>query len=357
MQKHIISTSDSNSMRGVAIVLIVLHNLIHIFHPLKENEFFYHPHNASGFLNSLHTFSDTLWLDILSYLGWYGVAAFLFLSGYGLVRKYEIGGSAAGESFFQFMKYQVKKIFLLLFLPYLCYILVSYLCFGTQTSVWQALSHLCLVANFWPNQITPGIYWFFGLMVQLYLCYYLFFFKKSILPLLVVNAVSLVSMVLCIYYDQQYPLLYFIRHQCLGWFLPFSLGILYARYNLSIVFEAYWKNLLMFIVGSALLIYANVNAYLWLFTPVVSIALAIYGCELLKKLKYSNQLVIYLGSISAFIYAIHPIVRMVFLGKIHPQTMLSIFLYLLISILLAMAYKPVHGMICKLLNKAKDKKE
>jgi peptidoglycan/LPS O-acetylase OafA/YrhL len=78
---------------------------------------------------------------------------------------------------------------------------------------------------------------------------------------------------------------------------------------------------------------------------------------LLKKLKYSNQLVIYLGSISAFIYAIHPIVRMVFLGKIHPQTMLSIFLYLLISILLAMAYKPVHGMICKLLNKAKDKKE
>ncbi len=351
MQKHIISTSDSNSMRGMAIVLIVLHNLIHIFHPLKENEFFYHPHNANGFITSLFSFSDTLWLDVMSFLGWYGITAFLFLSGYGLVRKYEVGQAEEGSSFFKFMGSQFKKMWLLMLLPYMCYLLINYLCFDVTTSAWQMVQHVGMVANFWPDSITPGVYWFFGLMIQLYLCYYLFIFKKSNLPLILLNVLSLAIMALCVYYNWRYPLLYGIRHQCLGWFLPFTLGIWYARYPVSIIFEAYWKNALMFLLGTILLIAASVNAYTWLFTPIISVALTLYGCELLKKLRYAHKAMVYVGSISALIYVIHPIVRMVFLGKIPHQTTFTIFAYFFLSILLAIAYQPLYKWVNHYFNK------
>lgn len=79
-------------MKGVAILFIVLHNLLHWISQIKENEFSYSPEKTKLFFENLVTNADTLWLDIFSFLGWYGVATFLFLSGYGLVKKYEQGG-------------------------------------------------------------------------------------------------------------------------------------------------------------------------------------------------------------------------------------------------------------------------
>lgn len=79
-------------MKGVAILFIVLHNLLHWISQIKENEFSYSPEKTKLFFENLVTNADTLWMDVFSFLGWYGVATFLFLSGYGLVKKYEQGG-------------------------------------------------------------------------------------------------------------------------------------------------------------------------------------------------------------------------------------------------------------------------
>lgn len=90
-----LTRQDTDSMKGVAILFIVLHNLLHWISKTKENEFSYSVEKTKLFFENLFTNADTLWMDVFSFLGWYGVPAFLFLSGYGLVKKYEHGGGEA----------------------------------------------------------------------------------------------------------------------------------------------------------------------------------------------------------------------------------------------------------------------
>lgn len=77
-------------MRGVAIVFIMLHNLLHLVIPTLENEFVFQIERTRFFMNEVFSGGVDVVQDIFSFLGWYGVAVFLFLSGYGLTLKYDI---------------------------------------------------------------------------------------------------------------------------------------------------------------------------------------------------------------------------------------------------------------------------
>ena len=83
-----LSRNETTSMRGVAIVFIMLHNLLHWVLPTKENEFSFSLERTQVFLERVVGLNSQLLLDVFSFLGWYGVAVFLFLSGYGLTLKY-----------------------------------------------------------------------------------------------------------------------------------------------------------------------------------------------------------------------------------------------------------------------------
>ena len=77
-------------MRGIAIMAIMLHNYCHWLNfAVKENEYQFHSDRAAAFWQSLTTPDGMLPIQLLSFLGHYGVPVFLFLSGYGLVLKYE----------------------------------------------------------------------------------------------------------------------------------------------------------------------------------------------------------------------------------------------------------------------------
>lgn len=337
----LITTSDSNSMRAVAIFFIALHNLIHIIHPLKENEFFYTKYWQNLFVDNLLAFSNTLALDVFSYLGWYGVATFLFLSGYGLVRKYECANADKAISFLPFMKYQFLKIFKLMLIPYAAFLLLC-IAFGTYPRVLNVVGHLTLLINFWPDDLNPGIYWYLGLCVQLYACYHLFFYKKNGWSLVVLNLLSIILVMVCLYFDWQYPALNFIRHQCIGWFLPFTMGIVFARYNISIVFQSYWKNLLAFVVGVVLLILSGETSYTWFFSSVIAVALALYLCELLKIIVPLNKLLLHIGAMSAFIYVVHPFVRQLSFCYVSTFHWYHYVLYVLVIYLLSFGYQKLH---------------
>ena len=342
MKEPSISRQDSNSMRGVAILFIMIHNLAHLISTIEENEYVFSNDLYPKFINSLLTISDTLLLDIFSFLGWYGIVTFLFLSGYGLVKKHEKDENTDKISFIQFIKPNILKLFKLLIIPYLTFIFIEFLLYGGLISYSNVIKQLCFVSNLWPSEINPGVYWFFGLMLQLYAFYYIFMYKEKNIKYIILNLISLCLIILCVY-NERWSVLYFIRYQFIGWILPFTLGVLYARYNVSIVFNTYWKNLLMFIVGSFLLIYSNSNGYIWIFSPIIVICLALYLCELMKKIKYTNKIFVYLGSVSAFIFAIHPVVRHLYYKFSSGDNLVDTLCFVFVSLIFSVVYKWIHN--------------
>lgn len=80
-------------MRGIAIMMIVFHNYCHSIQGVtSENEFEFFYGNVTSLMIPKAT-ALNWFFDIMSFFGWYGVPVFMFLSGYGLVMKYELGGT------------------------------------------------------------------------------------------------------------------------------------------------------------------------------------------------------------------------------------------------------------------------
>ncbi|MDE6559302.1 MAG: hypothetical protein K2K29_05405 [Muribaculaceae bacterium] len=85
--------------RALAILIIMLHNLVHIFPTIiNEAEFNYYPALNVYFFRHLNSGNPLIFYDFLSFLGWYGVPVFMFLSGFGLAKRYDPdpGFSAGG---------------------------------------------------------------------------------------------------------------------------------------------------------------------------------------------------------------------------------------------------------------------
>ena len=132
-----------------------------------------------------------------------------------------------------------------------------------------------MLSNLWPPFINPGIYWFWGLMLQLYICYYIFFYKRNNSSLLYFNILSIAIMVLFIILADNSFLLRFVnhgsaylnllRHNFIGWILPFTFGIIYARCHWDIAVKSIWKNVILLVAAMGLLVLTNFNLYTWLF--------------------------------------------------------------------------------------------
>ena len=93
-EKYQMTLDDTLVLRGISILIIILHNYIHRFsNVVLENQHVYYPERNKELINSFLEFDPGLFLDLISHYGHYGVPVFVFLSGYGLVMKYEKGGS------------------------------------------------------------------------------------------------------------------------------------------------------------------------------------------------------------------------------------------------------------------------
>jgi hypothetical protein len=78
-----------------------------------------------------------------------------------------------------------------------------------------------------PDKIVwPGIYWFFGLMMQLYIVYRLLLYRRSSWYVVALIAVCWLLQVFC---DPDGDTLNRLRYNFIGGMLPFGLGILLGR--------------------------------------------------------------------------------------------------------------------------------
>ena len=358
MVDKMLNRTECNILRGIAIVGIVLHNYCHWLRPIvKENEYQFNQHNVDWLNNVMaHGFNERTFFHLLSFFGHYGVPIFLFLSAYGLVMKYEgaktqslpDSGSTNGPNALSFLRYHWLKLFRMMIVGFAAFVLVDAMTEGQHHyEVMDIVAQMGLFNNLLPNPddiIWPGPYWFFGLMLQLYIVYRLFLYRKGWTWVVAFIAVCTIIELLC---DPNGELLNRWRYNFVGGMLPFGLGLLYAKYMRNVSLRIYGAT---FIVSLFFIRFGSNHFFTWLFVPMFVCSA---GVSFVKLLSYWNtrypkytfgiaKTFDWLGVISAALFISHPITRKIIIPISRSgDYWTGLLLYIIASVCVAWLFKEI----------------
>ncbi len=358
MVDKMLNRTECNILRGIAIVGIVLHNYCHWLRPIvKENEYQFNQHNVDWFNNVMaHGFNERTFFHLLSFFGHYGVPIFLFLSAYGLVMKYEgaktqilpDSGSTNEPNALSFLRYHWLKLFRMMIVGFAAFVLVDAMTEGQHHyEVMDIAAQMGLFNNLLPNPddiIWPGPYWFFGLMLQLYIVYRLFLYRKGWTWVVAFIAVCTIIELLC---EPNGEPLNRWRYNFVGGMLPFGLGLLYAKYMQNVSLRIYGA---MFIVSLFFIRFGSNHFFTWLFVPMFVCSA---GISFVKLLSYWNtrypkytlgiaKTFDWLGVISAALFISHPITRKIIIPISRGgDYWTGLLLYIIASICVAWLFKEI----------------
>ncbi|AFJ08287.1 hypothetical protein PI172_0474 [Prevotella intermedia] len=358
MVDKMLNRTECNILRGVAIVGIVLHNYCHWLRPIvKENEYQFNQHNVDWFNNVMaHGFNERTFFHLLSFFGHYGVPIFLFLSAYGLVMKYEgrktqshsDNGNTNEPNALSFLRYHWLKLFRMMIVGFAAFILIDAMTEGQHHyEVMDIVTQMGLFNNLLPNPddiIWPGPYWFFGLMLQLYIVYRLFLYRKGWTRVVVFIAVCTIIELLC---EPNGEPLNRWRYNFVGGMLPFGLGLLYAKYMRSVSLRIYGAT---FIVSLLLIRFGSSHFFTWLFVPMFVCSASVSFVKLLsywntRYPKYTfgiTKTFDWLGVISAALFISHPITRKIIIPISRGgDYWTGLLLYIIASICVAWLFKEI----------------
>lgn len=351
----ILSSTQCQVLRGIAIMGIFLHNFCHLLPGSnEENEFEFIAERANNMWNywtggNIDAFAP---IQLFAFFGHYGVPIFLFLSGYGLVMKYERDGASSQVGAWQFLGSHWLKLFKLMILGFVLTV-ITYLACGLSWRGWiEYIAQATMLSNIIPSLShahTPSPYWFFGLMVEVYVVYRLLIYPfrnklgsvwRWLMPLLLVLMMWLPQ----VFMEQHNKMLVYVRHNAAIAMLPFALGVLVARYGFPRLPR--WLLAVVAVMSLPLLAVFNLNYQLWLWTPVLVIAGSVAFVKFLKPCNVLISPLKQLGVLSSMIFVVHTIARMplyVFVLKGHSDLMLIDYawlaLYVVLTLVLAWGYK------------------
>ena len=348
--KELLTRNECTAMRGIAILAIVLHNYCHFISKIvQENEYqFFVSHNEQLWQVISHP-DELLPIHLFSFFGHYGVPVFLFLSGYGLVRKYETSDDSCPPV--RFVRYSYLKLLRMLFVGFSLFICVDMVTPGRFQFHWDnVIAQLLMYINVLPEPektIWPGIYWFFGLMMELYIVYRLLLYRRSSW---IVVALIVGCWLLQAFCDPEGETLNRLRYNCIGGMLPFGLGIIAARVRTLRTGSTFPTDseyapygpilwLLVFVISVALVFAMSFNFHTWLLWIPVFIILGTIA--LVKAMpKWMLSIITWFGSISAAMFVAHPIARKLFITVAWKQDIYDgLMLYIIAVIALSWAVK------------------
>ena len=346
MKNEFLTREECTAMRGIAILAIMLHNYCHFIGKIvKENEYqFFNTHNEG--LWQVITHPDTLLpVHLLSYFGHYGVPVFLFLSGYGLVMKYE-RKMQEQVAVVPFIRYNYLKLLRMLIVGFVLFIIVDIMTPGRFQYHWyNVIAQLLMYINVLPTPdkiIWPGIYWFFGLMLELYIVYRLLLYRQKNWVVITLVAVCWLLQVFC---DPEGETLNRIRYNFIGGMLPFGAGILVGRsidrFHCSM---SRWLWAMVAVVVAALIFVMCFHYQSWLWIPILIIVGTI---AIVKAMPLTvMSLMVWFGSISAAMFVAHPIARKLFINIAWRQDIYDgLMLYVVATIALSWAVKKIIDQI------------
>jgi peptidoglycan/LPS O-acetylase OafA/YrhL len=323
----------------------MLHNFLH--NPQLgfslENEMSFSNERASLFFNLFQAGQYSIY-EFFSFLGWIGVAVFVFLTGYGLAKS----SSPSPSEVPRYIRNHFLKLFLLLLPAMIVFIIGDLAQHNLFPTLFKRLSYLALVANWIYPWVycPPGVYWYFGLTFQFYLIYAFFggyFDKKNLLLLSLLTIVGLG--ILC---SLEYPeVLSVYRHCFTGWFVLFAIGIwagkqrdLHLTTSHSIVVD-----ILLLVFSLGLVILMNKWMLTWLLVPVVALVMFLSIGFLLLRSGILRRVFIWVGGVSASLFAVHPIARFLINRTVLPRVdnlHLVILMYVIASFIMAMCYDKLY---------------
>lgn len=354
MKNELLTRDECSAMRGIAILAIMLHNYCHfIGRIVQENEYQFFASNNDKLWQVLSNPDALLPVHLLSYFGHYGVPVFLFLSGYGLVMKYEksltpnpspIG--EGGYGVFRFVRYHYLKLLRMLIVGFTLFLCVDAVTPGRFQFHWDnVIAQLLMYINVLPTPdkiIWPGIYWFFGLMIELYIVYRLLLYRQKSWIVIALIAVCWLLQVFC---DPEGETLNRLRYNFIGGMLPFGVGILAGRYveHLNIHLSR-WAWGIVLLGTTILIVIMGFHYQSWLWIPLLIIVGTIALVKVLPQQLLA--LVTWFGTISAAMFVVHPIARKLFITVAWRQDIYDgLILYVIVAIALSWAVKKVIDQI------------
>ena len=338
-----LTRTECTALRGLAIVAIVLHNYCHFVSGIvQENEYMFHLQHNDKLWQVLTHPDELLPVHLLSYFGHYGVPVFLFLSGLGLVLKYE-APEREPVSVRRFARYNYLKLLRMLIVGFVFFIFVDTITPGRFHFHWyNVLAQFSMTINVLPTPdkiIWPGIYWFFGLMMELYLVYRLLLYRRNSRYVVALVAVCWLLQMAC---APAGDTLNRLRYNFVGGMLPFGAGILTARnaHRLPSLQLSRWLWLLLAVVVSAVVFAMCFNFHAWLWIPLLIVVGSIAIIRCLPPVLMN--VAVWFGSLSAAMFVAHPIARkLLIVVALRDDVYDGLMLYVVVTIALSWAVKQV----------------
>ena len=335
-----LSKAQCHNIKGYAILLIVIHNFVDHLLGIYCNEMAYAQENTDAFLEGVCS-SAAVW-QLFAFAGWIGVTLFFFLSGYGLTRKYGNDTLSHGAYF----KSHVTKLWKLLVPVYLLYFTIYHYVFLQEhnwQSVFAQLTFTINLLDYGKNCFLsePGVYWFFGAILQFYLLF-LVLRRLSDKWLWIICVISLVFNYLAIY-TLSADASWWVRQNAIGWMAPFIMGILAARTPVreqSRQRKIQWNASICLMALPLLGLCLTIKAL----APLAEVFTILFFVGLTGL--FTSRFFAYLGIISASLFVIHPLVRMIcynIFGTGHLSTLVLVAIYLVFVFLLSW----IHHIILK----------
>lgn len=360
MSQDLLSRSECNALRGLAIAGIFLHNYCHWLGPVvKENEYQYFQHNVDWLSQVIGNADMLLPAHLVSFFGHYGVPIFLFLSAFGLERKYggmvrtsvekpwsvnisEHQAKDDSPSALGFIRYHFLKLFKMMIVGFICFTIIDAITPGQwHYTVEQIIGQLLMINNLYPepdHSIWPGPFWFFGLMLQLYIVYRVLLYRRHwgwTVGLMVVCTVAQ------LFLNPEGEALNRWRYNFMGGMLPFGLGLLFARYGEKIMLLRlnYISLLMSWVVTSFFIISASQSFITWALVPALVCYASVYFIKVVGLLpqRHLRDTLLYIlswmGNISAALFVIHPAIRKIFIPiSRHGDVYAGLLLYVIASL-------------------------
>ncbi len=344
---------DSNLYKGMAILMIVSHNFMHLFLIPKENEFDFNPDRFFNLLTLLLNEPENVFRVTLSFFGHFGVQIFVFLSAYGLTKKY----FSSKPIYWPFIFERILKIFPAFILAILVWATVisikeGYGVLGPLKMLYWNVENialkLTLLSNFIPGASLAlvGPWWFIPFIFQFYALFPLLLYMTSKYGNGVLLVISIVSILFSAWVQGNVGGLN-IYFTVLGHLPEFCLGIYLARKG-----EAVFKvPVLIFTAVLGVYILGNVYEAFWYANHIsFLVILLILFSYIVPKIKGNvviRDFFMFFGSISMCLFLVNGFLRQPFISwaKDYNHWLVTIvlcLLHLLISVLVALVVTKIE---------------
>lgn len=351
--ESLFSKENSNILRGIGILAIMLHNFLHIpqFGLPRENEMSFSEEKAGAFFDMLTSGGWNVIAEWFSFLGWIGVPVFIFLTGYGTAITSSFSNKTINYSSVNYIKKSFLKLFALMLPAVLFFAGIDIIKHEIWPGLFKRFFYLTMSTNLaYPYlKCDPGVYWYFGLTFQFYVLWALFGKKLNNKSLIILSLLFMAGLAVLCLVDAPAALSIY-RHCFTGWFFIFAIGVYFGNRKGNGEKELSWNLsvfvwLLLAIVLFAMVVLMNKWLATWLFVPVVALGMFYAAGKVILRMPHVAKIFRWFGGLSACIFVCHPIARLIVIRGVYPHVsnlLLITLVYIVVSIVLAMGYERIY---------------